>query len=508
MAVPLFKIGLVGDYVRCKKCQTFFQADILRLSRDQVQKAAAPWICHSCCRENSFRAVFCATCRAPRQTRPLVSTTPSNPPPLPGKTPPPIPLGLGLDPWVVITTPPAIVVPAWKVIATNILRACVIGMVALIICTGGHEEEVFDKIFGTVGETQFKAADALIDNDKIHDEANGNNPEAVALANRLVPALAEKRMPGVVAIAQNDFDKNDGKFLVFCQLNKDSCVFLIHVPNISVASEETQTEIARQCYAVARGIMAQSSAKNISHVIVSLRSWAAYKITLEGNDPPGAELALDKLEPMHTYSSGATDLYPYFAPQPAEKSAASAASTPSATPVPATPATPVAATPAPSTPEVAKASVTPVASTPAASAADAATPAISPAQEAAPVAARPASKPRELPAWVPIYPGLARAPRGPASEANGVVKGRANFDTTDSIDQVKSFYQDKLKEAGFELTETSPTGRLFERTKIEARNDAAKKIVRAEIVQMKSRAIVTLNYEGPEEGGAISSEPK
>ena len=90
----------------------------------------------------------------------------------------------------------AIAVPVWRVIATNFLRACVISMLALIICTGGHEEEVFDKIFGTVGEAQFKAADALIDNEKIHEEANGNSPEAVSLAIRLAPALAARRMPG------------------------------------------------------------------------------------------------------------------------------------------------------------------------------------------------------------------------------------------------------------------------------------------------------------------------
>ena len=246
--------------------------------------------------------------------------------------------------------------------------------------------------------------------------------------------------------------------------------------------------------------MAQSSAKDISHVIVSLRSWASYEVTLEGNDRPGAQLALDELKTVQTYSSGATDLYPYFAPQPAEQSPATASPSAVASSTPPT-------TPVPSTPEVAKASATPAASTPAAPLADAVAPPISPAS-APPTTARPVAKPRELPAWVPIYPGLARAPRGPASEANGVVKGRANFDTADSIDQVKSFYKDKLKEAGFELTETSPTGRLFEKAQIDARNEAAKKIVRADIVQMKNRAIVTLNYEGPEDAGGISSDTK
>ena len=113
---------------------------------------------------------------------------------------------------------------------------------------------------------------------------------------------------------------------------------------------------------------------------------------------------------------------------------------------------------------------------------------------------------RSAPAWVPIYPDLPRPPHGTGREENGVIKGRTNFETTDPLEKVKEFYENKLKADGFEITEATPAGRLFEKTEITGKKDDGKETLRAEIVQMKTRTFVTLLYESP--GGAESSPAK
>ena len=72
------------------------------------------------------------------------------------------------------------------------------------------------------------------------------------------------------------------------------------------------------------------------------------------------------------------------------------------------------------------------------------------------------------------------------------------------MDKVKEFYENKLKADGFEITETEPAGRIFPKAEITGKKDDGKQTVRAEIVQMKARTIVTVIYEGP---AAVEAAP-
>ena len=101
---------------------------------------------------------------------------------------------------------------------------------------------------------------------------------------------------------------------------------------------------------------------------------------------------------------------------------------------------------------------------------------------------------------------MAHPPHGNSREENGIVKGRTNFETTDPLDKIKEYYESKLKADGFEITETQPPGRLFEKADIIGKKADGKFSVRTEITQMKARTFVTVTFEGPENGD--STPPK
>lgn len=60
------------------------------------------------------------------------------------------------------------------------------------------------------------------------------------------------------------------------------------------------------------------------------------------------------------------------------------------------------------------------------------------------------------PAWVPVYPGAVAQEGGMRVErADGALNGISVSKTTETVEAVQSFFESKLKEAGFEVTMTS-----------------------------------------------------
>ena len=56
--------------------------------------------------------------------------------------------------------------------------------------------------------------------------------------------------------------------------------------------------------------------------------------------------------------------------------------------------------------------------------------------------------PKDLPAWVPVYPG-AQAAAGGAGQSNKGQGGTLTLQTSDPVDKVAGFYQEALKKSGF-----------------------------------------------------------
>lgn len=99
------------------------------------------------------------------------------------------------------------------------------------------------------------------------------------------------------------------------------------------------------------------------------------------------------------------------------------------------------------------------------------------------------------PAWVPMYPHLKSQPGGMRSERNGVIAGSFAAETADTGEQVKAFYEAKLKEAGFDtnVTTTGTDGGEF--TIIHGAKDDGKTQVSAVITSKDGKTGVMINYE-------------
>jgi len=100
------------------------------------------------------------------------------------------------------------------------------------------------------------------------------------------------------------------------------------------------------------------------------------------------------------------------------------------------------------------------------------------------------------PTWVPIYPGLARPPHFFRKDENGTVKGRANFDTPDSMEKVKEFFETQLKADGFEITNDKSKVRLLQSAEIDARKEAGKRAIHVTIHGSKAKTVVLETFEG------------
>lgn len=60
--IPLFPLETVGEWLRCKSCGGTFNPSLLRLSREEIEQALAPWICPACSNTNPSGEAACLGC--------------------------------------------------------------------------------------------------------------------------------------------------------------------------------------------------------------------------------------------------------------------------------------------------------------------------------------------------------------------------------------------------------------------------------------------------------------
>ena len=60
--VPVFPLETVGEWIRCRTCEGEFSANVLQLSREEIEQALAPWICGACGNANPPSEAACLGC--------------------------------------------------------------------------------------------------------------------------------------------------------------------------------------------------------------------------------------------------------------------------------------------------------------------------------------------------------------------------------------------------------------------------------------------------------------
>lgn len=181
------------------------------------------------------------------------------------------------------------------------------------------------------GEKLFEAADDMIRSDK-GKEAFGNNTKARALAADFAKQVQLLRDMGIEKGKKSTVSFSNGKFLTYCQLNADSCAFMVHVPQLRKFSDDAKNFMGTAAWSAAVNCASTLDPKP-KKIAVGVRGAILYDRVLIGrpvmdDDGENPEAGIDE-----RFVGGSPDerLHPFFEPPPARKPAAKPAATAMAT---------------------------------------------------------------------------------------------------------------------------------------------------------------------------------
>jgi len=100
------------------------------------------------------------------------------------------------------------------------------------------------------------------------------------------------------------------------------------------------------------------------------------------------------------------------------------------------------------------------------------------------------------PGWVPAYPAVKTEVGGMRSDKKDGVSGTYTFETGDAAEQVKGFFEGKLKDAGFEVETNAGSSADGEFHVVKGTKDATHQTVNVMITGEKGKTGVVLTYEG------------
>ena len=155
--------------------------------------------------------------------------------------------------------------------------------------------------------------------------ARGNSDEAIKLAgefSRNIHALREayftKRKKEPL------FTLSDGEFLTYCRLDDESCVFLVHVPDLRKFTKDAKSDLADLAWATAQMVVRSNVELPPSRLAVGLRGALLYDTAMVGVLQPEHEQASDGIESRDSGTDCRKLLIPFFKGDMSMKGAAAA----------------------------------------------------------------------------------------------------------------------------------------------------------------------------------------
>ncbi len=101
----------------------------------------------------------------------------------------------------------------------------------------------------------------------------------------------------------------------------------------------------------------------------------------------------------------------------------------------------------------------------------------------------------KAPAWVPAYPA-GKALVSASEKTAGGVRGHLSFQTTDSADQIMTFYERELKAAGFAVERTAMQGAVH-LANLNAKANGGARTVNVIVTPVGDSSQVAVQYSGP-----------
>jgi hypothetical protein len=166
---------------------------------------------------------------------------------------------------------------------------------------------------GKAGEPEFREANRKIsiNNNAV---AFGNNAEAVALAANFSKSLKIMRDNFFSEGKKNAFSIAKGEMLTYCQLNSNSCVFLVHVPELRRFTREAKDSMNELAWMNAQTVLATKAKRAPTNLVVGVRGAILYESVTIGSFIAEPEPGKDGVRQREQGMTGVPLLYPYFIP--------------------------------------------------------------------------------------------------------------------------------------------------------------------------------------------------
>ncbi|MFO1484643.1 MAG: hypothetical protein U1F71_14875 [Verrucomicrobiaceae bacterium] len=131
------------------------------------------------------------------------------------------------------------------------------------------------------GYAAFQAADDLLMS-RSQGVAHGNTPDAQGLANEFSLRLKEARKSGIESRGSPSIGSlTGGEFLTYCLLTRNSCVFMVHVPDLRNFAPEAKTFLADAAWRTALAIT-EPRQLGLQSVAVGFRGALMYDRVISG----------------------------------------------------------------------------------------------------------------------------------------------------------------------------------------------------------------------------------
>jgi hypothetical protein len=162
------------------------------------------------------------------------------------------------------------------------------------------------------GGAEFENANSLLTSAR-NGVAHGNTTEAKALAEKFSVLIKEYREAGIEqAKKKSSLSLTKGQFLTYCHILDDTCVFLVHVPDLRKFNSEAKEFMCTAAWHTANLVLADQ--KLPKRLAVGVRGAVLYEEFITGTAVGASEDAEEGIENRHDGLDKQV-VYSYFVPQ-------------------------------------------------------------------------------------------------------------------------------------------------------------------------------------------------
>lgn len=152
-------------------------------------------------------------------------------------------------------------------IVLSVLGISLAGAMFLFVSTAEQGPKVINYVDQAERKISVKSGDKI---------GFGNSPEAEALAEQFAEQLSLMRQLGIEGGDKNKPSLSGGEFLTFCQLDEDSCAFLVHVPDFRNFEGDAKEFINNSAWGIAQQLLKESSLPEGAPLAVATRGVLLY----------------------------------------------------------------------------------------------------------------------------------------------------------------------------------------------------------------------------------------